>query len=416
MVINGYYVPYIKGEDYGCGVSKIYLTLDHVIDDIDLDSFKVIERKQETDFQSKTFDVVIKENERCVMDAYYVDENKEMINEVSQHICIEMAISPVEGSPLLFSMKTMFNTYSIPYELNIQMNKPLTSQGKTIDELHIKKTFDEKISDADAFQLSHYDAKNGQSYEYAYYQPEEESHTLVVWLHGLGEGGTENTDPYVTVLANKVTALVGDEFQKAIGNAHVLVPQCPTFWMDKNGKGELNGLLIEADGSSYYTDSLHELIDDYKTKHHIHKVVICGCSNGGYMTLLLALKYKNEYDAYIPICEAIPDKYITDEELEGIKDFPIYFIYSKDDTTVKPNLHEEPTIKRLKDMNASQLEVFVSNHVIDTSKKYMEANGKPFQYNGHWSWIYFFNNEAHDENHISVWEWIHKQIHNENMD
>ncbi|MFQ7170760.1 MAG: hypothetical protein ACLRQF_00790 [Thomasclavelia ramosa] len=32
--------------------------------------------------------------------------------------------------------------------------------------------------------------------------------------------------------------------------------------------------------------------------------MITGCSNGGYMTMLMALKYGKEYNAYVPICEA----------------------------------------------------------------------------------------------------------------
>ena len=47
--------------------------------------------------------------------------------------------------------------------------------------------------------------------------------------------GTINTDPYITVLANKVSSLAGQEFQNTIGGANILVPQCPTFWMDKTG-------------------------------------------------------------------------------------------------------------------------------------------------------------------------------------
>ncbi|MFQ7170761.1 MAG: hypothetical protein ACLRQF_00795 [Thomasclavelia ramosa] len=82
---------------------------------------------------------------------------------------------------------------------------------------------------------------------------------MVVWLHGLGEGGTINTDHYITVLANKVSSL-RVKFQNTIGRANILVPQCPTFWMDKTGDS-LATKFTEADGTSYYCDSLHELIN-----------------------------------------------------------------------------------------------------------------------------------------------------------
>ena len=85
---------------------------------------------------------------------------------------------------------------------------------------------------------------------------------------------------------------------------------------------------------------------------------------------------------------------LVDEQLEGIKDLPMYFIYSKDDTTVDPELHEIPTINRLKEMQASNLHVSTTDHVIDMSGLYTDENGNPYQYQGHWSWIYFYNNDA----------------------
>ena len=139
---------------------------------------------------------------------------------------------------------------------------------------------------------------------------------------------------------------------------------------------------------------------------HAKKVVLAGCSNGGYMTLLMGLTYPQEYDAIVPICEAVPDSYITDEQLQGVKDLPMYFIYSKDDDTVDPTLHEIPTINRLKALGASNLHVSTTEHVVDTSGLYKDEN-----YSGHWSWIYFFNNEAQcDECGVKSFDWIDQQL------
>ena len=131
-----------------------------------------------------------------------------------------------------------------------------------------------------------------------------------------------------------------------------------------------------------------------------------GCSNGGYMTLVMAINYPNQYDAIVPICEALPDNSISDEQIDTLKDIPMYFIYSLDDGVVDPNKHEIPTIHRLKEANASNLHVSTSKHVIDTAKKYFNEDGTPYRYNGHWSWIYFFNNETADENGVSAFDWI----------
>ena len=62
---------------------------------------------------------------------------------------------------------------------------------------------------------------------------------MVTWFC---EGGTEDTNPQVTSLSNKVSAYFNDDFQNAVGNAYVLVPQCPTFWMDADGMA-VNGMM-----------------------------------------------------------------------------------------------------------------------------------------------------------------------------
>lgn len=412
MIVKGNFKAYIGGYDWGCGIYKIILSLDHEIDEVNQNSFIVNEIKQTTDFSTPDFNVIVQKFKRNILNVYLCDENGKETLKSSKYVTIEMAVSPNEGSPLLFSMHTFFNTYSIPYELEIARapNVVLTSNGKEIETIEIEKQMESKVTDADAFELSHFKASDGIEYDYVSYTPATDSDTLVVWLHGIGEGGIENTDPYLTCLANKVTSLVGNKFQNIMGNAHVLVPQCPTFWMDKDGKGELNGGNILADGTSFYQTSLHELITEYKEKCQAKNVMIAGCSNGGYMTLLLALNYQDEYTAYVPICEAIADKDISDEQLQGIKDLPLYFIYSKDDTTVDPKKHEEPTIQRLRELNATNLHVSVFDSVIDTSGKYKDKEGNPYQYAGHWSWIYFFNNEA-DCNRCGkkVWQWLAEQ-------
>ena len=88
-----------------------------------------------------------------------------------------------------------------------------------------------------------------------------------MWLHGILEGGSENNDPYVTLLGNKAANLGDETFQKTMGGANVLVPQSPSFWMDKSGKDKLVDGRIVSDGTSHYTKSLHELIGYYKEKN-----------------------------------------------------------------------------------------------------------------------------------------------------
>lgn len=95
---------------------------------------------------------------------------------------------------------------------------------------------------------------------------------------------------------------------------------------------------------------LFEMIDAYvKANDDIdpNRVIIGGCSNGGYMTMEMVLKHPTYFAAAFPICEAFQDQYITDDQINAIKDMPIWFTYAKNDGTVDPTLCVEPTVARL---------------------------------------------------------------------
>ena len=411
-VVDATYEIYIAGYDWGCGVNKTILTLDKAVDDVDKNDFMVSETKQVTDWEDEALPVVEKTLERVVDDAYSCDKDGQKIDGESKYIAIELYVSPNDGSPLLYSATTHYNTWSDPYYLNISLakNGEITVDDKKVTKLDVSTEYTKKITAADALELEKFKASDGIELNYGHFNPKEPSNTLFVWLHGSGEGGTEDTNPQVTSLSNKVSAYFNDDFQNAVGNAYVLVPQCPTFWMDKTGDS-LATKFTEADGTSYYCDSLHELINFYRKETKSEKVIITGCSNGGYMTMLMALKYGKEYNAYVPICEAFLNEKISDEEIKQLKKLPIFFIYSRDDDVVAPETHELPTIRRLLGAGASNVHTFVSKHVIDTSGRFNDKDGEPLRYSGHWSWIYFFNNEAvSDRCGIRVWQWMAQQL------
>ena len=62
------------------------------------------------------------------------------------------------------------------------------------------------------------------------------------------------------------------------------------------------------------------------------RIYIGGCSNGGYMTMEMVITYPDYFAAAYPICEAYADNAITDEQLERVKNLPIWFIYAEDDS------------------------------------------------------------------------------------
>lgn len=415
--IAGTYDMTITGYDWGCGIESIIMNLDHPLDSVTADAFTVVENKQATNFTAEGFPVEDVELERKVTDAYLVDEKGEKTTDPSTHVKLELYVSPNDGSPLLFTLSTQYNTWSKPYTLTVSKtdDAKLTSNGTEVEEFTINPEAASKTTSVDQYQMHSYQAEDGVTYQYASYEPEGGSKTLVVWLHGLGEGGTEDTDPSVTLLANKAGTLADEPFQTAVGGANILVPQCPTYWMDNDGKKtNFSGGAIQADGTSYYLASLHELIAKYKEETGSTKVVITGCSNGGYMAVLMAINYGDEYDAYVPICEALPNALITDDQVKALAGLDMYYVYSEDDTTVDPSIHEAPLLKRLEKAGAKHTYVSTTEHVVDTTGVYfmdengqptLEDTGTPYQYMGHWSWLYFFNNEC-DANGLKVWDFV----------
>lgn len=397
--VNGTYDMHVQGYDWGAGVDKIILTLDTPLDAVDETTFVVSEHKQTTDWAAADFPVIESDFERTVTSATITPEGT---------IELELACDPNSGSPFLYTMATGYNTWSDPYQLNISLAEgaKVTTDGKAVGELVIEPVAVNVVTSADEWKTDSFTASNGTTFNYAAWDPAAESKSLVIWLHGAGEGGTDHTDPRITVLANKVVALSEGAFQQAVGNAHVVAPQCPTMWMDQDG----NSTYIAEDATeiaSYYTESLEEFIDAYAAKVGAEKIVLAGCSNGGFMTLWMGIHRPDAYAGIVPICEAIPNGAISDEQIEGVKDLPMFFIWSDDDTTVDPATHEIPTVDRLRAAEAADLHVATTPHVVDTSGLYKNEDGTPYTYAGHWSWIYFDNNESVcNEDGLKAWDFI----------
>lgn len=414
--LTGTYSIHVEGYDWGCGVDKAIIKFSDKVSDIDKDDFKVTEHKQVTDWSAKDKPVIEDDFTREVTNAYNCNKNGEKVDSESEYVALELYCSPNDGSPLLYSMSTMFNTWSDPYylDINLTKNASVTSNGEKVEKISVDKDFTERTTEADPLKVSSFKSSDKIAINYGLYESKNNSDTLFVWLHGSGEGGTENTSPTVTALANEVTAFISDDFQNTLGGANVLVPQCPTNWIDTDGKGKI----MNDDGTfnfqknSYYTKTLKELIDSVKKSTNSKKVVIAGCSAGGYMTMKLVLENPDYFTAVVPVCEAYPDEFITDENINSIKDLPMYFIYSKDDESAVPSEFSVPTIERLKNAGASNLHVSTTDHVIDLSGTLNDLNeGKSYQYNGHWSWIYFDNNESKCDYHSeNVWNWIANQL------
>ena len=243
--VTGSITAHVQGYDWGCGVDKITLVLDQALDAIDVDSLTVTEHKQTTDWTAEDFPVIEADFPRTITAAAVDGTN----------VTLDLACDPNNGSPFLYTMATGYNTWCDPYDLNIAIAEgaELTVGGEAVTALEISAKPSEMVLQCfeQGWNTDSMETKAGTTYQYAYWDPEEESKNLVVWLHGAGEGGTEATDPTVTILANRVVALSEDDFQGTVGGAHVVAPQSPTMWMDIDG----NSTYIDAEISEYVRDT-----------------------------------------------------------------------------------------------------------------------------------------------------------------
>ena len=212
---------------------------------------------------------------------------------------------------------------------------------------------------------------------------------LIIWLHGMGEGGT---DPDIALLGNDVTELGNSQIQSHFikgkqKGAYVLAAQTPTMWMN-SGTGSNNG----GEGHSIYTKTLKALIDKYIQENgdiDTNRIYVGGCSNGGYMTMEMAVTYGNFFRAFYPCCEAYKDTFLTDEDVQKIKDLPMWFIHAANDTTVDPSQFVLPTYDRL--IKAGGKDIHLSYF---TDVRGTQGNPRGNNYMGHYSWIYIFRDEV----------------------
>ena len=390
------YSIHVLADDWGCAADRVILALDAPIEDAAAYEYTVQETRVAMDWA--TFSVGPVTADKTITNVYLCDEKGMPVEGASAFVALELYTSPNEGTPMFTNSANFgLNEWSDPYYMTVTM------KGEK-GEVKVDEACTEVLTDTDMFSLDSFTASNGTVFQTALYSPAQEAKAMVVWLHGMGEGGDDIRMPLINV---DMGALVSDPFQSVMGGAYVLVPQCPIYWMDNDGRGgNYVDNSIQADGTSFYTESLHELITAYREMTGVDKVIIAGCSNGGYMTMLLAMNYGGEYQAYVPICEAVSDSMISDEQIAVLAKCPLYFIYAQNDPLVVPSDCEEPTIERLRSAGAEDLHVFAPADVHDTTGRFVGDDGEPLQAFGHGSWQYFFNNDAVDEDGVNCWEWM----------
>lgn len=396
-VIGGSYSLVVEGLDFGPAVTKIIIEKDEMIY-ANASDFKVYV------VQKTLRGETLYKGERKIISAYQSDElgNK---SSVKNNISFVMQSGP-DVTPC----------YALYYNAATERNE-WTEHQYTITHIQSGRQWNkfekQRMPIAEDFD------KNSITYEditmdYAYYTPlpDSKKNPLIIWLHGAGEGG-HDTD--LALLGNKVVNLAAPKIQSIFDGAYVLVPQCPTMWMD-NGTGHYTN------GVSKYTAALKNLIDNYISDTpdiDTDRIYIGGCSNGGFMTIRLLLSYPHYFAAAFPVCEAFLDSWITDKEIEQLINVPIWFTHAKNDMTVNIDLFTAATYKWLKEAGAANVHFTCWEEVLDITDLFITSDNQPYEYNGHFSWVYTLNNACkldYDNSPVlmngqeaSIMEWLAAQ-------
>lgn len=376
---QGEYTLIIEGFDWGAAVSKVILSMKDSINTTSGNDFTVeVERKT----TCRTLSPEEATGELKVLYAYRSDEKGKRF-EKGKFLTLVLYVAPFEflNSPIMYfgGNPACNGNRWVDFQLNITETKSNKIWNKEKNRI---------IPLVDEFDLSGQFQHKEIKLTYAHFTPKKQKKKspLIIWLHGAGEGGT---DPSIALLANRAANYASPEIQRYFNGAFVLVPQTTTFWMD-NGKGQYT----VGEVNDKYNESLIALIKDFVTKHpqiDQNRIYVGGCSNGGYMTLKLILENPKYFAAGFPSALAYHTKHISDQQLEKIKNVPIWFIHSKDDPVCLADETATPFYHRLKKAKAKNVHYSLFDHVIDITNQF---GGKDFHYHGHFSWIYSHANKC----------------------
>lgn len=372
----GDYTLVIEGFDWGPAVNKVILNLEKTVTETNPSEFVVYASRKSADGDIPS---ATASGTRSVVYSYLSDAEGNR-TEGGEFVTLVLGVSPNQpiGSPIQY-FRSKGNVW-IDYKLTVVQ----TTTGKIWDSEK-----DRLMPLVDEFNLTgKFNYSESMTLSYASYAPKTiaEKAPLIIWLHGGGEGGF---DPTIALLGNRAANYASKDIQQFFGDgAYVLVPQAPTFWMqgpDGMTRGQTNDI---------YNEAVMALIQDFVGKNPTidsSRIYVGGCSNGGYMSLKLILEHPDYFAAGYISALAYSNEFITDAQIQKIKNVPMWFVHSKDDTTTKPEETIVPLYHRLKKAGAKNVIFSYYDNVVDITGFY---GGADYRYPGHWSWIYSHANVA----------------------
>ena len=317
------------------------------------------------------------------------------------YLAFGLEVSKQRGAAPLVTQGMGMGTWSTAYPVRVALKpgKTLKAAGRRFTELqcatsHALRNF---LSEADFFRRGTFTAPSTgrpglETLTYGAYEPEAlrldgKQNPLIIWLHGMGEGGT---DVSIELMGNEVVSLIRNDIQSHFTTeggqtgCYVLAVQCPTMWMNTS-KGFADG-----GHPSLYSDALKACIDHYVQQNpdvDPRRLYIGGCSNGGYMTMNMLLRHPRFFAAAYPTCEAYANAAISDQQIRQLAEENIWFVQSYDDTTVNPRQYCIPTYQRLVEAGAPNVWISMFENVTGT-----DTPGQRLF--GHFSWVYVFNDQV----------------------
>jgi predicted peptidase len=161
------------------------------------------------------------------------------------------------------------------------------------------------------------------------------------------------------------------------------------------------------------------LIEQFVADHptiDTNRIYIGGCSNGGYMTVKMVIDHPDYFAAAFPAAEAYSVEWLTQERIDTIKHLPMWLTHALNDSVVTISSNNMPLdnyssalFNRLVAAGNKNVHYSLFNDVVDLTGKYFDADGKPYAYHGHWSWIYTLNNDCKkmiNGKDITLFEWL----------
>ncbi len=319
--------------------------------------------------------------------------------EEAEYVTLEMKYGPLYTLSAAISAPNGVNEFVIS-DYRITQTAAIEAEGGKISGLVYDLCAGRRMPLADEFRHGRSSYELPLNYGYFVPQTGNGKRPLIIWLHGAGEGGQ---DPTVAYAGNKVTNLATEEIQKKFGGAYLLVPQTPTFWLN-DGSGQYG-----RSGKSMYTEALKALIDEFIEKNDAaidrDRIYIGGDSNGGFMTMRMTVNYPDFFAGVFPVCEALYDERISDEDIEHMKNVPIWFTPPKNDPGVKPEETVVPTYERLIKAGAKNVHFTFWDKITDLHGLFVDEKGEPFEYIGHFAWIPMLNDDCkldYDEKPVVV--------------